>query len=194
MTRYKLPDCLGGAIVEGEKKWPHGGGIDHELSITVPGLARQITLFESDVTEVKPPIPDAPEPGAYLIGTALVILTRTEDDDRTFVHQPGDRAGIEWSHWWAEYGAARVGLTANDIHRLVPESSDRAQPPTVRLPWTHQDHGGDGVEIGVTGGDRAYIAVVEGGTRACMWLETTIDRSRAIAAIHAADEAIGGEE
>lgn len=206
MTRYKLPAELGGG--------------ERDAYIVTSGNAMfavddgEVTISLSLLTEVPPPIPPEPEPGAWLIGGSLAARFAVPAGWTAWVWQANFKlpalggevhestagrtwvtCGNSWDKVWAEIGGPDVTIT-----RLVPESSDRAQPPTVDLPWRYTDRGGDSVEIWLIDkpdGVGVALAVEEGADddrRRAMWLDSHKARMGAIAAIRAADEAIGGEE
>lgn len=62
MTRYRFPDVLGGGEHEGTRE-------GETVGFNLPGLVGYLWLHMTDVTEVPPPIPAEPGPGAYHIGT-----------------------------------------------------------------------------------------------------------------------------
>jgi hypothetical protein len=68
MMRYRLPDELGGAIVD------HHGSLrgDDTVSVNLPGVGF-IYVPHGCLTEIPPPVPDEPEPGAYDIGGVLCV-------------------------------------------------------------------------------------------------------------------------
>ena len=187
MTRYKLPDVLGGG--EFGAAYVHAGMAHFDI----PEVGR-VTVPETKIVEV--PTPPEPDPGAWSIGGVLAV--RWADGGDTRWAYEGQRQGYtaDWDVVWTVLGGP--GVT---IHRLVPESSDRAQPPTVDLPWRHKDSGGDSVEIALIptpAGEVAALVVEEGSEhsywRAAMWLDAHAARMGAVAAILAADREIGGEE
>jgi len=198
VTRYKLPDELGGGEFDGQPLLNTSDGSPAGrifLHIT-PDRSEYLVLDPARLTEVRPPVPAEPEPGAYLIGGTPCV--RIGSAWVVGIDQPDPR----WWVYWRDGGVAKlVGGPDVPIVRLVPESSDRAQPPTVVLPWRHKDSGGDSIEIAhvpTPAGEVAALVVEEGSEhsycRAAMWLDSHEARMGAVAAIMAADRAIRGAE
>ncbi len=129
MTRYKLPEALGGgevtecrtvfAIPEGFRAVGLVGSSDSD---------RWLYLVPVDaLTEIKPPTPPEPEPGAYLIGGVLCVRFRDDQTiHRWWVETSGVPGGFV-SYSWPD----AIGIFTEDvtIRRLVPEMAE------VELPW-----------------------------------------------------------
>lgn len=167
--RYKLPAELGGGEFDA---WIVTS--EHALFEIADG---EVSIMLKLLTEVPPPAPPAPEPGPYLIGTAYVILTFAEYDGRTYAHQPGERGALEWSYWWSKFGD---GLTVENIRRLVPESDPL---PEVTLPWTGEEHQGDGLRVERYDATSVSVAILG---RATSWMTLGTARELAAALIAAA--------
>lgn len=116
MTRYKLPDVLGGG--------------EHEATVNSGSQGRVVFHFDGgavlwippdQLVALPDPVPAEPEPGAYLIGTT------------PFIRQSGEHAR-EWLgagfhvRTWAEVWFAAGGPDVT-ITKLVPAM------PEVELPW-----------------------------------------------------------
>lgn len=171
MTTYRLPEAWGGLEVE-ESFGSYDSVPDGYLMVLLP-RSQWAALFPKDaLTEVKPPIPAEPEPGAYLIGDALWF-------------RPADARGARWvgpdGICWEWEQAWRRSLTRPDvtITPLVP--SVPVEP--VQLPWEFADEDGDKVRV-----DRArdVWTIDRAGGRTIVVLSPEARRSM-IAALSAAD-------
>jgi hypothetical protein len=140
VTRYRLPEALGEVEMltdqeptraVNEYRWVHHA----ELGL--------IQVHRNRLTEVKPPLPEDPGPGAWLVNGQVCVRT-TEDDDAAPWCWPGALAHgtSTWSEWPDLLKAVGVG----PIVRLVPDPL--AEAP--ELPWETTDADGVDVRIGRT--------------------------------------------
>ena len=192
MTRYRLrPDV----IATGE--FAEYDGTDELLNgrptgRIILGLGKAgeyLVLNPARLIPVAPPTPAEPEPGAYRIRGVLAVR---------FPDQPSGTSDWVWSltagHDTGSFEEMWYVL-GDLVAAIVPESSDRVQPPTVDLPWTYTDEQGDRVEVGFAFAHRTpFISAREDGVKAAVYLDSHEARMGAVAAIQAADRAIGGDE
>lgn len=121
MTRYRLPDALGG----GEVDVLHGFARDDgRLDCDVVGVG-VITVPARALVEVKPPLPDEPAhptPGnlSYFVDRYGVAWHNSIHHDQW--QSSGGRPNLSWGDLW---------LNAGPLTRLVPDPF--AEP--VELPW-----------------------------------------------------------
>jgi hypothetical protein len=116
MSRFKLPDALGGAECTFHAEGYQPGCWIVELVDVMPGL--RIEIEPEALTEVPPPIPAQPEPGAYLVGGVICV------------HLPAGPIGCTWfiaetggrPYRWADWEETWL-LLGRPIVALVPESS-----------------------------------------------------------------------
>lgn len=131
--RYKLPDALGGGEYEGSFE-EHLAGV---IRLNFNGRAIYVPL--DMLTEISPPIPPQPGPGAYLIGDSMALAVRFENDgDPNWLSMPGG-----WRHWedlWRDLGGPDVTIT-----RLVPERVETVEP--VTLPWQGESAYGTPIRV-----------------------------------------------
>ena len=124
--RYLLPESLGRVEVEFVCEAGHRGA----WSVVVRGGGPQFDINPSWLTEVDPPSPAEPEPGAYLVGDCIAMrFARYEGYNQWRWDSPNDRDGFDTGGWldlWSDIGGADV-----TIRRLVPDPL--AEP--VELPW-----------------------------------------------------------
>lgn len=128
MTRYRLPAELGGGEIEAIPQGTIMGSMGHRYQYWGDGYE---LWFETALTEVEPPIPDEPEPGAYDIGGVLCVRWAADKSPSRWAFGTGSSAAgvyhCDWPELWAELGAPR---RSPPPIRLVP---DPAQD--VELPW-----------------------------------------------------------
>jgi hypothetical protein len=113
--RYRLPAELGGGEVE--YLWPSKSGTDGKFWVVRVGPGGpQFEIHANWLTEIAPPIPPEPEPGAYLIGETVCF------HDEAFGWWLGHRADKVWRGVWQEWedAWAAVGGPDVDIVPLVP--------------------------------------------------------------------------
>ncbi len=138
MTRYRLPDVLGGAEMkqhtrpDGSTEGP-AGTVAFLVDGCIVSIARGL-LTAVDTT------PAEPEPGAWLIGEVLAVRFRDSGGgNRNWVYGNRgigyDDAG-QWASVWGDLGGP--GITPR---RLVPA------PAAVELPWHHRDREGFGAWV-----------------------------------------------
>lgn len=127
MTRFKLPEVLGGGEFEALTEfWTKVGpeGQDIRLRFSIPNVGL-VDIPKHVLTEVPPPIPAEPEPGAYLIGEVLVTGYARRDEVRwLYADSIGVLMTVLWAELWEKLGGPDV-----TIRRLEPA------PPTVEFPW-----------------------------------------------------------
>jgi len=120
MTRYKLPDELGGRTVDAEETWGGCAGARPEYRIG------DITLTMPPGTPLKVMPPAEPPPGPYLLdGGAVVICTSPGD---WWVPNGRGNPGVfryMWPGFWEKFGGPDVTLVP-----LVPDPA-----AGVQLPW-----------------------------------------------------------
>lgn len=133
--RYKLPDVLGGGEVDGDIDFGWQGRPTGFVRVTIGASGEYMVLNPDRLTEVPPPIPTEPEPGVYMVGSAVAVHNLGCVVNWYWVHDDDVHEGT-WSYLWSEIGA---GLTAENIRRLVPESDPL---PEVTLPWAGTDASG----------------------------------------------------
>lgn len=163
--RYKLPDLPD----EAEAVSVHGGVATFEW----PGLGR-FMMPVAALTEVPPPIPPEPEPGAYDIGGVLCVhppRSRPTSRYTWLVVEPTDVASYRWALWadvWDLIGGPDV-----TIRRLVPGSGFG-----VTLPWageTVHEHlsicvnNFNGPILGLDGASYALSANTARAMAAALW-------------------------
>ena len=175
MTRYKLPDVLGGGEVEATETYPGRYGLGPEYR-----LADGITMILGGwrLEPVPPPIPPEPEPGAYLIGDRLAVRFKVPAGWTAWHWQTGpDRAdeSDSWELAWAAIGGP--------IQRLVPE---REALPEVELPWTGSTI--SGCRVAIHSADADGDVRVEWKAGEYVRSETALAMAAAlVAAVRAAD-------
>jgi hypothetical protein len=131
MTKYKLPEVLGGGELE---EHPRGTPIAAEapagtVAFLIDGCL--VCVAVGLLTRVKPPLP--PEPGL-----GAVVLDR---HDRAWQHVDAYRG--DWCCTVDDLGADWVELTRDDgpLRTLVEA------PEPVNLPWDHRDRDGCRIEV-----------------------------------------------
>jgi hypothetical protein len=165
MTRYKLPEELGGGEVEISKQTP--GSTHYCWRI----LGHSVVLPYEILTEIPPPIPAEPEPGAYLIGEVLCVRWSVEEepDNHWYLGGSGHRA-LTWTHVWEAVGGPDV-----EIIPLVP----RASLPEVELPWREPSVYGFAAQVAKRS-DGINVSVWGPGTPDRLLLsDATLDRDSA---------------
>jgi hypothetical protein len=131
MSRYKLPDVLGGGECVFHSKGYQDGCWIVELVDTMPGM--RLELESSALTEVEPPLPDEPPVGSFVAaGTNgnLLPLYRRWREGWMAVESLEDAT-------WPEICAESQERAGRSPVRLVPA------PEPVELPWTGSDADGD---------------------------------------------------
>lgn len=130
MARYKLPDVLGGR----ECVVHHGmAREDGRVDVAVDGV--WLTIALRSLTEVPPPIPDEPEPGAYMRNGQIIVGAPVD---------PGPAPGESRCAWFV-YTKRRswfnhlrweqaVDETGGPDAEIVPLLPDPAHG--VTLPWS----------------------------------------------------------
>jgi len=132
------------------------------------------------LTELPPPVPPEPEPGAYLIaGVPCIRMARGADDPSGYASH-----GRKWilgtkvprTGWFAWKEALEVlGAGPNvTITRLVPKSDPL---PDVELPWHGEEYQGDGLRVERYDATSVSVAIM---ARATAWV--TLDTALAMAA------------
>jgi hypothetical protein len=143
MTRYRLPDALGGAEV---KILNHlGGGNTPDVVVQVEGIGR-VTLPALCLVKVEPPMPAEPPPGAHLIGDVLCVryhraFKQTDawvafEDEAPWHGRRGQLAamtGGTFEEMWERHGGPDVAITP-----LVPETDLRGAPK-LTAPFTYRE-------------------------------------------------------
>lgn len=172
MTTYRLPD---GTEREAADLYSVPA-----IGITLVGFSIDGTTQwfpESLLTEIKPPIPAEPEPGAYLIGDALWF-------------RPADARGARWvgpdGICWEWEQAWRRSLTRPDvtITPLVP--SVPVEP--VQLPQIVKGERGDYVSVNIrANGDIAVTAAWAGSSAVDVALKPEAAAKAGRALLSAAD-------
>lgn len=131
MTRYQLPAALGGGEMD---EYRHvDGGTEAPIG-TVAFLVNGciVAIARALLTELPPPIPAEPEPGAYLIGGVLAV--RFREDPGLIGHNwvygnrgvGYDDAGF-WPAVWGDLGGPDVAIVPLIVGAEVVE-------PVVDLP------------------------------------------------------------
>jgi hypothetical protein len=128
VKRYKLPSGWhidGVGLVDGET--------DSDGWLRVRRSGGATVLFSPGVaTEVPPPIPDEPEPGAYLIGGVLVVRVSPRRG-RCWLLVEGEVFHEEtFAELWPRLGGPDISIVP-----LVP----KVDPPAVTLPWSDEARG-----------------------------------------------------
>ncbi len=121
MTRYRLPEILGGGEVDALETW--GGCAGGRPEYRIEGIT--VTMPAGTPMEPVDTTPPEPEPGAWLIGDVPVI--RSPDSQATYPWLRESDHGAQYDTWadtWKALGGP--GITPR---RLVPE------PAPVELPW-----------------------------------------------------------
>ena len=139
--RYKLPKMLGEVECVFHSLGHEDGFWIVELVDTAPGM--RIEIEKTALTEVPPPLPAEPEPGAYLIGKTAAVRVANEKlfnpNVRWVVSAPVPRTGwFTWAETWKMLGGPDVTITP-----LVPAPS--VEP--VTLPWARRFEDGSPVEV-----------------------------------------------
>ncbi len=127
MTRYRLPEILGGGEVDALETW--GGCAGGRPEYRIEGIT--VTMPAGTPMEPVDTTPPEPEPGAWLIGGVLCACFVTDGGDEWVTAIPdgdGDTnvERIDWRGLWERIGGP--GITPR---RLVPEPV----PVEVTLPW-----------------------------------------------------------
>lgn len=124
MTRYKLPDVLGGHEVELKQRAYNPNDVSVFL-LRLPTESYPIHLHMMVVEEVDT-TPAEPEPGAWLIGGVLCVRWEGDDcEDADYPWCSPLHSFTTFQAIWSRYGGS--GITPR---RLVP------MPEPVELPWT----------------------------------------------------------
>lgn len=170
MTRYRLPDALGGGEIEAEEMW--GGCAGGRPEYLVAGSRITITMPEGTPMEaVAPPLP--PEPP---VGTVVLVGMVFEQVLRRYEHGwagPGDERG-EYATWAEVCSLGTPVLLVPDPLAGAPE-----------LPWT--DAGiSVSVKVGVEVITRGQVRVVADGDYA--YLVPSVARQMGLALLRAAAE------
>ncbi len=175
MTRYKLPEVLGGG--EHESVGTHGAMVGFELD----GVTGRLWLTTTDLTEVKPPLP--PEPP---VGTFAYAVVDDLNCGETVLHRRSE-TGIDWldlrrQRWftWADICSWPIVPVL-----LVPA------PEPVELPWTGGASLGHAVSLGRLGAREPLLQITrkDGSSAASCHLGADDLRALARAAWTAADQA-----
>ncbi len=142
MTRYKLPEALGGAEARYVADGDVGDCVVVELIDVAPGL--RIEIDREHLTEVPPPLP--PPPGFYL-GTHTKVAG----------HAVLERDGDDW-YVGGAYGTVPWGAVRDSYNRLVPLVP---APEPVELPWTRSYDDGPSalIERSSAGNRAAYVQI-----------------------------------
>lgn len=136
MTRYKLPDALGGGEFERLTGYKSKAGDDWRMRFDIPGVGLVDVPLEA-LTEVKPSLPEEPPDKAVVLwcGEAYQRDDKVVDPEYNWF---GDQGWVSWRDMHAG---------GETIVRLVP-----AHEP-VELPWTCRDvDGSPDLEIRVMSG------------------------------------------
>ncbi len=144
MTRYRLPEVLGGGEVDAEETW--GGCAGGRPEYRIEGIT--VTMPAGTPMEPVDTTPPEPEPGVYFIGNdgeAWQHFADRADEQRWCV--VGYSPILTWRQVWAKVGGP--GITPR---RLVPE------PAPVDMPYALYDVTVEARENGV------WLAVDEEGT------------------------------
>jgi len=122
VTRYKLPEILGGGEFDRDAVNGPVLGVDY-FEFLLAGVGR-ISVPGNACTEVPPSVPAEPEPGAYHIGGKICV--------RAWVHQSILRwFAVDEGIWWTWPGLVEhLGGPDVPITALVPAL------PEVELPWS----------------------------------------------------------
>lgn len=165
MAKFRLPPELGSGEIEIAVNTRDDARPTH-WSWNIDGHAVSLPL--AILTEIPPPIPPEPEPGAYLIGGVLCVRFEDGWDD-------DGEAAQAWEEAWQKHGGPDV-----DIVALVPK------PAAVELPWKGEswsvwrDHPGR-VQINVPGSSGVWS------------VPDDLAREFGLALLSAADRAEAGE-
>lgn len=152
MKTYRLPEELGGAEFE--------AGEFHHPNTSIGRYQYRGNGFAlwmgSKLSEVPPPIPAEPEPGAYLLGGKVALRVDEDAMDETsrwtWIEDSDDLWTWEdWAKCWADLGGP--GITPQ---RLVPET------PEVELPWTGV-FGAARINVGRDEDGDVFVETVSGG-------------------------------
>lgn len=139
MTRYKLPDELGGAEVQ-QVRWDSKYEAMPKIPkgyVAVSGDANPAWIIyvpDGALTEVPPPIPAEPEPGVYRAWRpgweerGVVIVNDGEDGGNWGV--VGDIVWRSWEDFVRQLGLGGPGVV---IRKLQPA------PEPVQLPWREEN-------------------------------------------------------
>lgn len=154
MTRYTVHEAWGG----GEATLEHPDGPTIPMGYRfVRRDTGQVGIFPTGaLTELPPPIPDEPEPGAYLIGSVMCVRPPANFDTEWFCFGK-PRGWRPWADVWSNFAGPGVPIV-----RLVPESE--LLPDNISLPWKWRDKDGDEIWV-----DGSGVGVAAGSAAACVW-------------------------
>lgn len=156
MTRYKLPDALGGGEVEAREWWSGCAGAQAEYELD--GGCKIVMALGERLELVKPPLPPEPGPGLYLFeygpnGDTFVA----EDEDGYGWHVAGYEGGLTWEELQDRWPGAK-------FRRLIPE------PEPVELPWHATDIEGNAIVVERSNYPQFGDAYIQIGTSGA-WVE-----------------------
>jgi len=170
MTRYRLPEALGGGEMEEYRKV--SGGTEAPtgtVAFLLDGCL--ICVAKSLLAEVAPPLPEEPPAGsAVAVGSYVYQRSDAERDNHWLV------TGAVFGSSWAELCSG-----AEPPVRLVPDPL--AGP--MELPWEHVDR--EGYDIGVYESQRQWAAARVGQGEHCADLTAEACRTMARSLCGAAD-------
>lgn len=133
MSRYKLPEALGGGELDSAM-------VDHDLAyFDLPGTNRRFMVPTDCLAEVPPPIPPEPGPGAYLIGVGLAYrdLGVTTSRWHWQIRAKGRSASNRhWAEVWEKLGGPDVTIVP-----LIPDPAHG-----ITLPWDPSPLGPDNLD------------------------------------------------
>lgn len=135
MTKFKLPDILGGIEVEDVGDQVHGLStavqtLMSHVTVEVPGVGL-VRIARNKLTEVEPPLPEEPPVGAVVLDRDGDVWARKDQGDK-----PWECGGLDadWEHLNNRYGP---------VVRMVPDPVASAP----ELPWEYRDE--DRIPFGV---------------------------------------------
>lgn len=137
--RYKLPDALGGGEVEETEAHSSHNVPESFVAVNVATTDGGSVVWygylpRAILTPVKPPTPEEPEVGAWLIGDVLAVRWHAPEGFCQWSYQwrnangEADWTSDNWDQIWKNLGGSDVTIT-----RLVPERVETVEQ--VELPW-----------------------------------------------------------
>lgn len=121
---YRLPAPLGGGEYEALIEFHTRVGDKDRARFRIPGVGLVDVPYEA-LTEVPPPTPPEPAPGAYMIRDGLVRRLSESPRDTERWACVGNDEWFDWARIWSVYGGPEVAITP-----LVAL-------PDVELPWEY---------------------------------------------------------
>jgi hypothetical protein len=153
MTRYKVTEEWGGGEAE-DADFASFTPSSEYRALTRDNGRWFALIHEGALTEVPPPIPPEPEPGAYLIGDSWALRTKALLSERWIWHDGAYLHSGTFADLWAHVDGPDVTITP-----LVPALPDVELPWKLSVGWAAVSVGGscDAVWVQTVSGGRAVL-------------------------------------